>query len=296
MTATLPNAQKIAARFRTFLPACAFILLCAGSCATVFAQHISPPETSSALTEQQREIERLRQRLASPDQEERRDAVIGLGLMQRPESSRVAAIALSDSSAIVRATAARAVLSLAPDEAALALIPALKDRDEFVRQEVVYALGATRSLKSVPALVEALENDKKESVRGASAVALGLIADERAVVPLTQTLSRRIAATGLLNRIRRSKTAENEFVRRSAARALGQIGSRAAVPALIAVLADEKTEDDVRREAAASLGLIGDPAAIEVLRAALTARDPYLARIAFEALRRIAPSEATRPT
>lgn len=252
--------------------------------------------TSPALTPQQREIEKQRQRLNSSDREERRDAAMRLGSMKRPESSRVAASALRDPSAVVRATATRAVLSLPSDEAAAALLPLLQDRDEFVRREAAYALGETRSRGAVAALIPVLANDKEPGVRGAAAVALGLIGDEAAVVPLTQTLSHHLRASGLMNRIRRRNTVENEFVRRAAARSLGQIGSRAAVPALITALADERAGDDVRREAARSLGLIGDPSAITALRAALTAHDPYLARIAYEALRKIAPAEATRPT
>ena len=218
-----------------------------------------------------------------------------LGWMKRPDSSLVATGALHDPSAIVRATATRAVLSLSPDDAAAALLPLLQDRDEFVRQEAAYALGAARSRTAVAALAALLAGDKKPGVRGAAAVALGLIGDESAVIPLTEALGRRLPAAGLLNRIRRRKTEENEFVRRAAALSLGQIRSRAAVPALIAVLVDERAGDDVRREAARSLGLIGDRAAVQALRSVLTARDPYLARIAYESLLKIAPSEAARP-
>jgi HEAT repeat protein len=68
------------------------------------------------------------------------------------------------------------------------------------------------------------------------------------------------------------------------------------VPALIFALSDEKAGDDVRREAALALGLIADPAAVPALKSALAARDPYLSRLAYEALLKIAPTEATRPT
>jgi HEAT repeat protein len=250
----------------------------------------------SQLTPFQLEVEKQRQRLTSAETEERRDAVVRLGAMKRPESSRVAASALRDSAASVRATAAHSVLSLPSDEAAALLLPQLQDREEFVRQETAYALGETRSRTAVSALVSILERDKKDSVRGAAVVALGLIGDEAAVIPLTQFLSRRIPASGFINRVRRSKKDENEFVRRAAARALGQIHSRAAVPALTAVLLDERAPDDVRREAATSLGLIGDPSVIPALRAVLTARDPYLSRIAYQSLIRIAPTEATQQT
>lgn len=207
--------------------------------------------------------------------------------MNRADSSRVAAAALRDSAAIVRATAARAILSLPSDEAAAVLLPLLSDRDEFVRQETAYALGETRSHQATAQLLTLLEKEKLDGVRGAIVVSLGLIRDETAVVPLIQLLDLRA---------NRRKKNENEFVRRAAASSLGQIGSRAALPGLVAVLSDERAPDDVRREAARSLGLIGDPAAIAPLRSVLASRDPYLARIAYEALLKISPTEATRPT
>lgn len=253
-----------------------------------------PPSASSASVQQQLEIQR--RRLSSSDVEERRCAVMSLGWMSRPDSSRAAAAALKDPEAIVRATAARAVLSLPADEAALLLLPQLTDRDEFVRQETAYALGETHSRRATPSLLSVLERERQDSVRGAAVVALGLIGDEAAVVSLAQMLNANSPASGLLNRLRRKRKVENEFVRRSAARALGQIGSRAGVPSLIAALADERAPDDVRREAARSLGLIGDPSAVASLQAALSARDPYLSRIAYEALLKIAPAAAGRPS
>ena len=221
--------------------------------------------------------------------------MLHLGALARPESSRVAATALNDPSTIVRATATHALLSLPSDEATAILVPMLQDSDEFVRREAAYALGETRNCTAVPALVAALERDRNAGVRSAAAVALGLIGDESAAPSLTQALIRRIPASGLFNRILRRKKEENEFVRRAAARSLGQIRSRAAVPVLIAVLADEREIDDVRREAARALGLIGDPAAIPALRSALGDRDPYLSRIAYEALLKLDPAHATPP-
>ncbi len=298
-----PTSQNYnSTRRNDVLPFCArtlLIILCAGIFTSVLGQvperqRCLPPSAGSASQQQQLDIQR--RRLSSSDEEERRCAVMSLGWMNRADSSRVAALALGDSSAIVRATAARAVLSLAPDEAVAVLLPLLNDKNEFVRQEAAYALGATRSRRATVALLNVLETEKSDGVRGAATVALGSIGDEAAVVPLSNTLNLRVGAPGLLNKIRRKKKNENEFVRRAAATALGLIGSRAAVPALILALQDERAPDDVRREAARSLGLIGDPSAIAPLRAALTSHDPYLSRIAYEALRKIAPAEATRPT
>lgn len=248
------------------------------------------------LTPQQREVKALTARLSSADVEERREAVMRLGALNRPESSRAAAAALGDPAPIVRATAARAVLSLPPGEAATLILPLLRDRDEFVRREAAYALGLTQSASGATALATALETDKQPSVRGAAAVALGQIGDAAAAPALAGALSRRLRASGFFNRVRRRKVEEDEFVRRAAAVSLGQIGSREAVPVLVEMLSNARTPDDVRREAARALGLIGDPAAVPALRSVLTHRDPYLSRIAFEALRKLDPSTGTRPT
>jgi HEAT repeat protein len=126
-------------------------------------------------------------------------------------------------------------------------------------------------------------NDKEDGVRAAAAVALGHIADEAAVVSLASTLAPDLSE----RRSSKRKREQNVFVLRAAAVSLGQIGSRAATPALISALTNEKLDSDVRREAARSLGMIGDPAAVPALRAASTAADPFLARLAFEALRKI---------
>lgn len=238
-----------------------------------------------SLTPLQLEIQKQQQRLASAEVEERRDALMRLGALRHPDASRAAASGLSDALPIVRATAVQAVLWLPAEESAAALIPLLSDKDEFVRQETAHALGKTHSKSAVPALVERL-NDRKNGVRGAAAVALGQIADDAAVVPLAHVLQPQ-AAPGS-KKARQSKTKENVFVLRAAARSLGQIGSRAGVPALIATLEDEEVSDDVRREAAIALGWIADPMAVSALRSALMARDSYLSLAAAEALRKIA--------
>ncbi|MFL6335251.1 MAG: HEAT repeat domain-containing protein [Pyrinomonadaceae bacterium] len=247
------------------------------------------------LTPLQQKIKVLSARLSSADTEERREAVTRLGALGRPEGSRAAAAALGDSAPVVRATAARAVLSLPPGEAATLVLPLLRDRDEFVRREGAYALGLTRSAVCVSALAAALETDKRPAVRGAAAVALGQIGDAAAVPALAGALSRRLQASGFFNRVRRRKVEEDEFVRRAAAVSLGQIGNREGVPVLVETLSNARTPDDVRREAARALGLIGDPAAVPALRSVLTHKDPYLSRIAFEALKRIDPLTTARP-
>lgn len=218
-------------------------------------------------------IQQQQQRLNSSDVEERRDAVMRLGSMRLEAASRAALPALQDAAPIVRATAAKAILSLGSDASAGYLLPLLNDKDEFVRRETAYALGHTRSRTATATLSERLLTDKEQGVRAAAAVALGEIADEAAVVPLVQTLS--------------TPKKANDFVLRAVAVALGRIKSRAGTAALIATLSNQKLPSDVRREAARSLGLIGDSTASDALRAASTDADPYLAQIAHEALKKL---------
>lgn len=234
---------------------------------------------NEGLTPIQREIERQRQRLNSADIEERRDALMRLGSLKRPDASRVAAAGLGDLAPIVRVTAAHAILSLSPAEAAGLLIPLLQDKLEFVRREAAYALGQTRSRTALSPLTNLLTSDKDAGVRGAAAVALGEIGDESAVPSLSQVL------TGRTETKKKAKTAENEFVMRAAARSLGQIRSRSGVEVLIAALANDTNDNDLRREAATALGLIGDPSAGPALQAAFASSDPYLSAAAKEALR-----------
>ena len=242
------------------------------------------PIQTRALTPAEAEIDRQRQRLSATDPEERRDALMKLGAMRRTAASRAAVAGLSDDSPIVRAVAAKAILWMNPDEIVGALLPLVSDKDEFVRREVAYSLGLTHNRKATEPLIALLLKDKEDGVRAAAAVALGDVGDENAVVALANVL-----APGSIGTSQRKNREKNAFVLRAAAKSLGQIRSKAGVPALIAALSNQKLVDDVRREAATALGLIGDPAAVPALRSAANSEDPYLSQVAYESLRRIAP-------
>lgn len=250
------------------------------------AKSFAEQSDQGSLTPLQVEIEKQTRRLGSVETEERRDAVTRLGSMHHPAASRATLPALQDPAAIVRATAAAAILSLPPGESVGHLIPLLTDKDEFVRREVAFALGKTRHRSAVGPLVDTLNSDKKDSVRGAAAVALGELKDASASFGLAQILSPGFASTTSRSN-KKSKKEKDLFLMRAAARSLGQIGSSAGLPALVTALQDEKIPDDVRREAAYALGLIGDAAAIPALRGVLSARDPYLAEVAHHAIRKI---------
>jgi HEAT repeat protein len=253
-----------------FLSCCALVALSNGF------QTAQPGDLDSRV---QAEVTRLK----SSDVEVRRDAVLRLGAMNRGSSSRAAATALNDSSEIVRATAVRAVLALAPSESVPLILPLLNDKRDFVRREAAFALGQTRSPLAASALLNALRADKIGAVRGAAAVSLGLIADPAAVDGLLSVLSGR----------GNKKGESDEFVLRSTIRALGSIKSHAAVGPLSAILADAKATGDLRREAATALGRIGGPESINALRSVLADPDPYVSAIAYEALKKT--GQAAKP-
>jgi HEAT repeat protein len=259
-------------------------VLLAGIALSILPAANSFAQGGDSTTRTQREIERQRQRLSSSEIEERRDALMRLSTLKRPDAARAATAGLNDPAPAVRVAAAHAILALPPAEAVALLIPLLQDKLEFVRREAAYALGETRSRAAVEPLARALLGDKEAGVRGAAAVALGQIRDETAVPALVQAFG---GGASTSKKKKKSQTLENEFVLRAAARSLGQIRSRAGLNVLIAALGNQDYPSDVRREAAIALGLIGDTAAVPALRAAFLSDDPYLSASARQALRQL---------
>ena len=260
----------------------------------------------------QADLSMLREKLDRGDTEAKREALFQVRNLRSAEASRLAVPALKDSNEIVRATAAGSVVFLPANEAAQALLPLLTDKAEMVRREAVYALGEAGDPSAAVALTTLLQRDKIIEVKGAAAVALGKIGDVGAVEPL--------------NRILQDKPDETlEFLRRSAARSIGQIAQfiqtgridqltpqnflpekfkrfdkpkyknlslqfpafGPAIPILIKVLQNKNESDDTRRGAAYALGAIGDASALPALQTGLGSTDPYLAEICKEALARI---------
>ena len=83
-------------------------------------------QSNDQLTPLQRRIEQQKQRLSSGEAEERRDALMKLGGMKRPEASRAAVGSINDTDLAVRVTAFHAITSLPGNEAATLLMPFLK--------------------------------------------------------------------------------------------------------------------------------------------------------------------------
>jgi len=248
--------------------------------------------------------------ISSGTTEQKRDALFQIRNLSSEIASRAAIPALTDPDPIVRATAASSVVFLPKPEAVRALSPLLAERDAFVRKEAAYALGQVESPDAAAPLIALLGREKDLEVKAAAAAALGSSRNPTA-----------IASLGLL--FREKPKEETEFLRRSAARSIGQIAQSlgsgdtyvvtpqnflpekfkmlegdeiarkhpefsTVTSALASVLRNTKESDDTRREAAYALGAIGSRDSIAVLESYRSSPDPYLAEIAREALTKIA--------
>lgn len=259
-------------------------------------------------------LQKLSESIVNGSTEQKRDALGQVRNLGTEEASRIAIPALSDPDEVVRATAANAVTQLPKAEVSSVLAPLLRDRSEFVRREAAFALGKARIEGAVTALGETALHDNAPSVRAAAAAALGKIGSESGLAPLAAILKRR-------------RGSEDEYLRRSASRSVGQIAENirfgkysrstpqdflpekykemAADPdlpklssafqeplrVLLKIANDRKENEDIRREAAFALGAIGDPAAIPFLRANISSSDVYFAEICREALLKIPGTE-----
>ena len=274
----------------------------------VAAQVSGPGQVLSEST-----VARLRSHISTGTIEEKRAALLDIRNYSSPEASRLALPALTDKNEMVRSTAASSIIFLPKPEAARALLPLLDDKAEFVRREAAYALGEVGDPSATSRLVRLMTRDKVLEARTAAAAALGKLGDVSAVEPL-------------LGVLRTSPKEDDEFLRRSAARSIGQIaqiretgkttvltpqnflpdkfkdieggsgqsGLASATSLLIRVLENDRESDDTRREAAYSLGAIGDPAARAALQRFTTSPDTYLAEICREALLKI--EKRNKPT
>lgn len=284
--------QNFLACFRLILFLCAFCVFAGNS----FAQS----------------LEYFAEQIRNGNTEQKRGALFEIRNRRSEEASRIALPALRDASEIVRATAAFSVIFLPKDEAFSALAPNLQDKAEIVRRETAYALGKIQNPAAVNLLIQTFQKDKSVEVKNACVVALGETGEVSAVDFLTQIL-------------KQNPTNKNEFLRRSAARSIGQIAQiiqiskfrvvtpesflpekyklvtlekyenlsrtytqfRQAVPVLTQILQNAKESNDTKRETAFALGATGDASALPVLQANTNSQDYYLAEICKEAVKKI---------
>jgi HEAT repeat protein len=259
------------------------------------------------------QIKYYSERIQYGTEDVKRDALFDLRNFRTEKASRIALPALKDSSEIIRATATHTIIFLPKEESARALLPLLMEKAEFIRKETVLALGQTKNPNVAGELIQILENDKESEVIVAATVALGQSGNPMAIPSLIKILDQKPKES-------------RRFLRRSAARSIGQIAETVqlknltletpesflptrykqttkfkyidlaekkpvftrAIPLLIKFLQNKKEFPNTKREIAFALGAIGSRIAIPVLQTNLKNEDYYLAEICQESLLKIA--------
>lgn len=133
----------------------------------------------------------------------------------------------------------------------------LKSSDEEARREATLMLVALETPATIPALTSAL-NDTSERVRALAITGLARLGDSS----LVSIIAARLAQD------------KKPFVRKSAAYALGKLGSAEGTAALVAALKDKDIE--VRCAAAVALGEYSDASAIAPLTVALQDKSEFV--------------------
>jgi len=221
------------------------------------------------------DLDTIRTQLNSTDEEERRQAVIGLGRHPLDQVRELFFAAMGDRSWRVRKEAVNTILGLSLDEGTLQgligllsaadnaglrnsavealerlesrvvplLLAHLKDPDRDVRKFIVDILGNIGDRSSIPALVEALR-DPDANVSAAAAENLGKIGDSRAAAPLVEALD-----------------TEDVWFRYSILGALARIGE----PVPFQVFAPLVSDTILKGPVYECLGAVGDHHAVSVL-------------------------------
>lgn len=179
------------------------------------------------------------QSLDSSDPQVRIDSIQALGKIDNAKSAVLLLRLLADEYRYVRQFAAETLAQLGK-HGALALLQALKDEKECVRESAVYGLGFVCSRTAIDALIPMLD-DPDDKVRYYAADSLSRVGDDTSVEPLIRSLKRRD---------------ETSDVRNSIADALVQIGGHQTTQLLTELLQDEDAE--VRRWAGVALGDLAD--------------------------------------
>ena len=208
------------------------------------------------------QIADLLSRLQSPDFYEREEAVRSLGSYGEDEAVAGLVMSLEDPDKGIRELAADLLAQMKGNTASQLLISFLGHADIGTRNlaaEILVKIGD----EAVQPLLDDIENEDYD-IRKFIIDVLGLIRDTRAV-----------------EQVCRSLYDENANVACSAAEALGEIGSKEAVPALIGCF---ENIEDARLQAVEALGKIGDPSSLDKLYAFANNDDPMIQYVILDAI------------
>jgi HEAT repeat protein len=240
--------------------------------------------------------------LEDEEEEVRAVAAWGLGALGAKEAAPKLLKLLEDRKGEVQVSAAGALGALGAKEAGPALARQLADADDELRDTAAWALGRIGAKEALPDVLKLLASENPET-RESAVLALYALRDPGAIQPLEDLVKKddRAGAEGL-RALRHAATAPRFIellghadapLRATAAAALGELGSKEAVPALLKRAADEKEEQEVRGAAADALGRIGSREAVDVIaKLAAADLDEELSVLALRALERLDPARA----
>jgi HEAT repeat protein len=234
----------------------------------------------------------------------RRFAIEALGGIPDPRVPDHLILALKDTNADVRETAAESLRKTGAP-AVEALIKTLRENDINTRVIAIRILGDIKDTRSIEPLIDVLEFKSRNPVpeeaqlRYEAAKALGKMKTISAIQPLIVTLGdtdphvRESAAESLreigvpsVQYLIESLEDENINIRVGAVMLLGDLRDTRAIEPLIDMMATDffKKSWMLRSEVAKALGKIGDPFAIQPLQKLSNDRDSYVREIAISAL------------
>ncbi|MBI5830839.1 MAG: HEAT repeat domain-containing protein [Armatimonadetes bacterium] len=210
---------------------------------------------------------------------------------------------IDDDNRLVRLAATYAVGKVHDKVATVPLVAKMADKDREIREAAAVSLGQISDQAAVPTLIVAL-NDSVDKVREQAASALGRLApaDAASLAAIQSACNAadegtRGSAVFALGRIGNPSTipaiagrlAKDPaiIVRQRAARALGELKSADAIPALLAAFSDKDWR--VNYAAQEGLALLGKPA-VAPLITLLGGQDALLARYARKSLVRMDPA------
>ncbi len=199
-------------------------------------------------------------------------ATYAVGKVQDKGATAALIVKMRDKDRGIREAAAVSLGQLADQSAVAPLIAALSDPVDKVREQAAASLGRIAPNDGASlAAIEAACNSADEGTRGAAVFALGRIGNAAAIPAIAGRLAHDPAV----------------LVRQRAARALGELKSPAAIPALLSAFEDKDWH--VNYAAQEGLAALGKPAVTSLI-GVLSGSDALLARYARKALVRMDPA------
>lgn len=209
-------------------------------------------------------------KINSPNSDHRVEAISLLAeVRDKRRAGAIVVKLLGDEDEDVRYMAAEALGMLEYAAASEALRKCLREEEEsLIRKQALQSLALIMKNRAVSDYIGRLKKDDDASVRAAAATLLGGTGMDAAVDPLLEAMMEdmahgvRLASVAAVRKLKPARALDpviealedaNELVQIEAAKTLGVLGNKKAVPVLIEVLTDEESQDNLLVEATSSL-------------------------------------------